>query len=134
MKYLDLITDAYRLRNVVDENETPSPEQGKSALRILNQMCATWKARGVNIQYFATDKLSDTLTIPDWAEAGVTAQLAVRLPAASEVTDALALMARDGYETIRSKTIGAEMGVPIDTCGVLPVGEGDKPRGDFFNG
>ncbi|MGH6631730.1 MAG: hypothetical protein ACREB0_00095 [Sphingopyxis sp.] len=134
MKYLDLITDACRLRNIVDENETPSPEQAKTALRLLNQMCAAWKARGLDIQYFSTDKLTDTLTIADWAEAGVTAQLAVRLTAASPVSDSLALMAKDGIDTIRSKTTGTAMGEPIDTCGVLPSGEGDARRGDFFNG
>lgn len=134
MKYLDLITDAYRLRNVLDENETPSPEQAKTGLRRLNQMCAAWKANGLDIQYFATDKLSDVLTIPDWAEIGVTAQLAVRLPAAAPIDDGLALMAKDGLDTIRSKTTGKAMGQPIESSDVLPCGEGDRGFGDFWHG
>jgi hypothetical protein len=132
LKYLDLITDALRLRNIIDENQTASPEQALDGLRKLNQMCAAWKARGIDIQYFPTNSLSDTLTLPDWAEQGVTAQLAIRFIAGAPISDAVAIQAREGMDTIRTKTIGRDMGEPIDST--LPAGEADRRRGGFFNG
>jgi hypothetical protein len=131
MKYLDLITDAYRLRNVIDENETPSAEQGRSGLRLLNQMCATWKARGIDINYFSTNKTSDTLTIPEWAEQGVTAQLAIRVSAGGAITPELQLMADEGMTAILSKTI--DVGFETDTDN-MPRGEAQPKSGSFFNG
>jgi len=132
MKYIELITDAYRLRNVIDEYETPSPEQGLFALRKLNQMCAVWKATGVDVQYFPTDNVQDTLTIPDWAEMGVTASLAIAIAAGAAITPELEKMHEDGMRAINNKTIGAELGEEVSTA--LPCAEGQRPKGDFRYG
>lgn len=131
MKYLDLITDAYRLRNVIDEQQSPSPEQAKDALKRLNQMCATWKARGIDIGYFSTNLVTDTLTIPEWAEQGVTAHLAIRIAAGGSITPELSTLAQEGYDTICIATVGKTLG-EVDAA--LPVAEGQRGRGNFFNG
>lgn len=132
MKYLELITDAFRLRNVIDENEAASPEQAKGALRKLNQMAAVWKANGIDIQYVAADDLNATLTIPDWAEQGVTGQLAITLAAGGTITPELDKMARDGWAAIQNMTIGKALAVPVDS--ILPPDESQRQRGDFYNG
>lgn len=130
MKYLDLITDALRLRNVVDEDSTPDPAPAQAALRKCNQMFATWRALGINLNYFSTDKLTDTLTIPDWAEQGATAQLAIRVAAGAAITPELQLMADQGMAAIRTKCL--EM--PEADMADMPSGTGQHRSGDFFNG
>lgn len=60
---LDMITDAFRIANVIDENETPSAEQGVAALRTLNQMVAQWIADGLGIPWHTIADLADDLPI-----------------------------------------------------------------------
>lgn len=128
MKYLDLITDAFHLRNVIDEDAVPDAGPAASALRKCNQMFAEWRAKGINLNYFATDTLNDTLTIPDWAESGATAQLAIRLAAGAAITPELTLMADEGMKTIRTKCLV----MPEADMSDMPRGDGQSPRGDFF--
>lgn len=130
MKYLDLVTDALRLRNVVDEDSTPDPGPAQAALRKCNQMFATWRALGINLNYFSTDKLTDTLTIPEWAEQGATAQLAIRVAAGAAITPELQLMADEGMAAIRTKCL--EM--PEADMSGMPRGEGQLCVGNPRNG
>ena len=44
---LQIITDALRSINVIDETETPSAEQGSHCLRQMNQMLAEWAVDGI---------------------------------------------------------------------------------------
>src|SRR5262245_54673389 len=102
MTYLDLITDAYRLRNVIDENEAPSAEQLVEGVRLFNQMMAAWLADGIDLQYIpvAAADIANTLTLPDYAQMGVTANLAVRVVAGGTITPELQAQADTGYQTI----------------------------------
>ena len=75
----DVVTDALRELGVVSETDSPSAEQGASALRKLNQMLEGWKESGIDLGYFAQTTLSDTCPIPAYAELGVTLALAARL-------------------------------------------------------
>src|SRR5690606_17295729 len=48
---LDMLTDAMRLCNLLDENEVPSAEQGVKGLRTMNQMVAQWVEDGIRLPW-----------------------------------------------------------------------------------
>ena len=112
MTYLDIITRAYRLRNVIDANEEPNAEQGVEGLNTLNDMMAQWLADGVDLQYIPIEPaaLADELTIPDYSRAGVTAHLAIRLAAGAAITPELQAQAESGYTTITNRTVANALG------------------------
>lgn len=131
MTYLELITRAYRLRNVIDETEQPSAEQGVEGLTSLNQMMAEWLANDINLQYIPVDaaQLADTLTLPDYSLAGVTAQLAIRIVCGSSITPELQTQASDGLATIERKAVQEELGsISLDH---ISAGSGSC-RGTFW--
>lgn len=100
---LQIITDALRSLNVIDETETPSSEQGTSCLRHLNQMLAEWKdADGIDLGYFEQSSTTATCPVPAWAETGVWGKLAVRVAGhfGAQVTQSAAMAADEGYSTI----------------------------------
>lgn len=76
---IDMITDALRVANIIDENETPSAEQGVAALRSLNQMIAQWIADGVRIPWHVVDELDDVLPIDIKDQRGIKYSLAREL-------------------------------------------------------
>jgi len=98
----DLIADALRELGVISEIQTPSAEQGAHALRKLNQMMFEWAENGLDLGYFEQQTQSDTCPIPQYAENGVTCQLALRLASnyGQTVSQELAASAIAGYETI----------------------------------
>lgn len=49
---LELVTYALLKCNVIDENSAPSPEQGVTALNVLNDMMANMAADGVRLGWF----------------------------------------------------------------------------------
>jgi hypothetical protein len=74
---LDFITAALRLLNVIDENESPSAEQGVLGLRTLNQMLSQWARDGVRLGWYTQTDLQATAPIEAADERGVTFNLAV---------------------------------------------------------
>jgi hypothetical protein len=76
---LTIIEDALREINVISEIDNASSEQGSFCLRRLNQMMEVWREDGVEIGYFAQSTTTDDIPIPDWAELGVTAALAIAI-------------------------------------------------------
>lgn len=76
---LDMITDALRIANIIDENETPSAEQGVAGLRSLNQMVAQWVADGIRIPWHIVAELEDELPIDVKDERGLKYNLAQEL-------------------------------------------------------
>lgn len=81
MTVLELITDALRLLNVIDENESPSAEQGVKGLRTLNQMMAQWARDGIRLGWYPQTDLQGTAPIETADERGVTFNLAVEYAA-----------------------------------------------------
>lgn len=121
---LQVITDALRAINVIDETETPSAEQGAHCLRQMNQMIAEWEVDGVRLGYFAQVSTAASCPVPDWAENGVSMKLALRVAAhfGAQVPIGTAAAANDGYETILRTVLnqaleGADMSH-------LPMGSG----------
>ncbi len=74
---LVIIEDALRDLNVISEIDSASAEQGSFCLRRLNQMMEASKEDDIDIGWFAQNSTADTIPIPDWAELGVTASLAI---------------------------------------------------------
>lgn len=127
---LQVITDALRGLNVIDETETPSAEQGSFCLRQLNQMLATWKdADGIDLGYFEQSSTAATCPVPAWAETGVWGKLALRVAGqfGAQVPIGTAAAAMEGYDTIlrvltNQKLEGADMSH-------LPQGSGSYGSG-----
>lgn len=135
MKYIDLITDAYRLRNVIDTTQAPDAEQGTSAVRLLNNLMAELAADGVELQYVPITyaQVGDELTIPAYANGGITAALALRVVAGGSVTLELQRQYDDGMATILRKAMANALQPP--NMQHIPAGEAVKLRlGDFYSG
>lgn len=126
MTYLELITNSYRLRNVIDENESPSAEQGVAAVTVLNQLMAQLEGDGILLQYapIAAAGLSDTLTIPRYAEAGITAALAERLVAGAPLSPELQVQLESGMDTILRQATKDQL--TANNMAHVPAGEGER--------
>jgi hypothetical protein len=123
---LDLITDAYRDVNAIDETQVPNAEQGQRALRKLNQMLAMWEGADEAVKFsswFPQDDVAATCPIPEYAEAGVTGQLSIALAASLGLTVSAELVAsaEAGYAVILRKAVNDKL-QPVDMTH-LPRGE-----------
>lgn len=76
---VEMITDALRVANVLDENEAPSAEMGVAGLRTLNQMMGQWDRDGIRLGWHQVAELDDDLPIEYQDERGVKYNLAVEL-------------------------------------------------------
>lgn len=96
---LDMITDALRLGNVIDENEDPSAEQGVKGLRVLNQMVAQWVVDGIRLPWHIVEDLDDDLPIDVKDERGLKYNLAVELAGeyGVELLPRVQMIAEDTY-------------------------------------
>lgn len=128
----DLIADSLRDIGVIAETETPSPEQGATALRQLNQMIEEWEESEIRLEYFAQTSLSETCPIPAYAEGGITAMLAVRLAPVygATVSAELAKKADDGMTLITRKAMHEKL-KPVRAD--RPLGEGHPLRTNILN-
>lgn len=134
MKYIELITQAYRLRNVIDATRVPNADQGAAAVLLLNGLMAELLADNVDLQYIpiTAAQVGNDLTIPKHAEGGITAALALRISAGGAVTPELQAQYDDGIGTILRKANAALLQPP--SMQHIPQGEGVRKRvGDFFN-
>jgi hypothetical protein len=59
---IELVTYALLKCNVIDENSSPSPEQGATGLNVLNDMMANMSADGVKLGWYP--QISLTVTSP----------------------------------------------------------------------
>lgn len=121
---LQVIEDALREINVISEVDNASPEQGKYALRKLNQLMEVWKENDIDLGYFKQTTTTGTCPIPDWAELGVTMALGIMCApkygaTVSRETAAVAdtAMGMIGRKSISEKLDNADMSH-------MPVGSG----------
>src|SRR5687767_3917875 len=114
MKYIELIIDAYRLRNVIDSNQVPDAEQGVSAVPLPNTLMAELVADDVNLNDVPSQfaEVGETLTIPAYAGGGMTAALALRIIAGGSVTPELQVQYDDGMATILRKSVANSLQPP----------------------
>lgn len=72
-----MITDALRDINVINERQSPSPEQLGDCLRRLNQLMEIWKEEDIDFGYFRQSDSTADCPVPDWAEIGVSTSLSI---------------------------------------------------------
>lgn len=121
----DLIADALRELNVISEIATPSAEQYAHALRKLNQLMAKWLEDGIDLGYFPQTSPSDDCPINDYAELGVTLNLAIAVASnyGATVSPELGIQAESAYATILRTAMNAAL--PTNDMLTRPRGEGD---------
>lgn len=74
---LEMIADALRLVNVIDEVKQPSAEQGVNGLRSMNQLLADWERDGIRLGWHVIASTNETLPLAAEDERGVKYNLAV---------------------------------------------------------
>lgn len=121
---LTVIEDALREINVISEVDNASAEQGAFALRKLNQMMASLLEDDVGVGWYAQTDTTDSIPIPDWAERGITASLALMLAPTygATVSAELAAIINTEISKIRRKTQSEKL-VNTDMTH-LPIGQG----------
>ena len=128
---LDIIDDALREINVISEVGTATADQGKYALRKLNQMMDLWReTKSVDVGYFNLSATTETAVIPDWAILAVTLSLATALASkyGASVSMELGTVAGDAFSGVQTRCIlDKKTGVDLS---YLPVGSGNYGRGN----
>lgn len=76
---LQVITDAYRIVNIVDENEAPTANQANLALSVMNDMLANEAADGLRLGYFPQTSLQANCPLRDQDFYAVKLMLAKKL-------------------------------------------------------
>ena len=76
---IDMITAAYRLANVLNENEVPSAEQGVVGLSTMNDLLAQWDGDGIKLGWTIVAGQADTLPLQPQDLRAVRFNLAVEL-------------------------------------------------------
>lgn len=104
---ITIIDDALKEINVINEVHSASAEQGKKALRRLNQMMEKWKEEEIDLGWAKQTSTTDTIPIPDYAELAVTLALAVyAAPAFSTTASSTTIaLADEAVSSLRSKMI-----------------------------
>lgn len=132
MTNIELITQSYRLMNIIGETETPSAEQGALGLVLLNQMMSAWEVDDVYLQYFRQTDQQANFPCAPYTEKGVAGKLAEAISGhyGIAMTPEAAKQAADGYDVILRKAIYSTM--EERDMSHLPQGEGSSARGDFY--
>lgn len=102
MKAIDLITSSFRKANIVNEQETPSAEQGAKGLESLNDLLLFMESDGLILGSLQLDAQDDELTVADAVASAMKDILAVMLcrDFGVEVSAELAVMAKRSEEII----------------------------------
>jgi len=128
---LQVIDDSLRELNIIAETDTASAEQGKFALRRLNQMMALWKTtKDIDLGYFDQTSTSSDIPVPDWALLAVTLGLAIAIASkyGATVSQELAMTAGSSIGGVQTKLmVENKRGVDLS---YLPVGQGHYGRGN----
>ncbi len=71
------IDRAFGELGIVEGGDSVGSTDSAEAMSLLNQMMSQWKYSSKDFNWFPQDTLSETLPIPEWAEAAVVSNLAV---------------------------------------------------------
>lgn len=129
MQNITIIEDALRQINVISEIENASSEQGSVGLRKLNQMMELWKSQSIDFGWFGQTLTTATAPIPEYAEAAVTAGLAIYMAPTygATISQELMVIADNSISTVRRKLISES----LDNTDMshMPIGQGHYGRG-----
>lgn len=104
---LDIITTAFRITNIINENEAPSSELAAEGLEAMNDLLDDWEADGIELGYFPQTNLAGLTPLENKDLRGVKYNLAVELagrksvPMIQETKD----IARDGKRRLSKGAI-----------------------------
>ena len=103
---LDIITTAFRILNVTNENEPISSELAAEGLEAMNDLLAAWEKTGIELGYFPQTNLAGISPLEDSDLRGVKYNLAVELAGrkGSPITEATIFVARDSKEDLSKGT------------------------------
>lgn len=79
MTAIELITDALRLCNIIDQNDTPTAEMGESGLRSLNSLMRDWEEDGIRLGWVTVDDQDGTISLAEKDERAVKFNFAIEL-------------------------------------------------------
>lgn len=82
---LEIITDAMQLIRMIDQNESPSAEQGAQGLRILNDMLLNEAADGLRLGWFPQTAVTSVAPLRPQDLYGVKRMLAMALATANGI-------------------------------------------------
>ncbi len=135
MLVLELATDALRDIGVISEVETPSPEQGQSFVRKLNELMASLAEDGIDLGFAPVSTTADTVTLPLGAVSTIKVMCAVAcapMYAGSEVPPLVSALASSGYTRLLSQAIRFQL--EHAHSGTLPMGQNYRYGYDILNG
>ncbi len=125
----EIIVDALEDILVQQEEAPIEADEARAAIRYLNDMMAMFSAKGINLGYTVVSNLSDTITVPDGAIAGIKANLSIALDpkfGGKNVSQSLIQRARAGYRAIQAISIRPGS---MDFPSTLPRGAGNAQPG-----
>lgn len=104
---IEVIGDALKEINVIQETETPSPEQGAHGLRKLNEMVEAWTEDSINLGFFAQTSQSATCPVPAWSLRAVKLCLSAELAPTygATVSPELGVKINDAYLALLRKCL-----------------------------
>lgn len=96
------IDRAFGELGIVEGGDAVGATDAAEAMALLNQMMAQWKYSGRDFNWFPQDDLTETLPVPEWAEAAVVSSLAVKCAPAfrAPITSDLAMKSADELNII----------------------------------
>jgi hypothetical protein len=131
---IDIITDAYRMGNVIGMADTPSAELGEAGLRHLNDMLTAWKADTIDLGWFTQDDLTADAPLDDSSLAAVKSNLAVLLVGVAGM-EPPAWVARQATKTYDSLLrIAVSDALEEADMSHMPSGSGRRGRFDIDSG
>ena len=130
--YLDVITSACQLTNLIDETQSPPAALGAEAILVWNWMMANWAADGVDLGYYdgSVSTLSNTVPLQEADLEAVTLALAGRLAARKGIQLSAEVMGL--IETEYAKLVKRTRAWPEANLSELPAPQG--PLGGPRNG
>lgn len=122
----DIIKDALGEITVLGAEAPVEAVDAQAGVRYLNRMMAAFDADGIDLGYAEVDQLSDSITVPAGAIAGMVSQLAVMLwdqfSNGEPVPSTLLARAISGKNTMRN--IAFSIGA-TEFPSTLPIGSGN---------
>ncbi len=101
---LDVITQAYRISNLINAIQTLNSSQSTQGLTKLNDMLADWEEDGIELGYYPQTILSATIPIADQYLRGVKHNLAAEIDGAL-LRPREEKIARDTYARLAKGTL-----------------------------
>ena len=103
---LDIITEALRITNIINETEPASSELAADGLTAMNDLLADWEADGVELGYFPQTNLATTSPLEDQDLRGVKYNLAIEIAARHNIplTDSTIFVAQKSFARLSKGT------------------------------